>query len=205
MRTVYRNIMSHQWEWCIERLCPANENGVWKDYVQPLRMVYGKIMSNPMRMVYGKIMYGQWDWCMERLCHANENGVWKNYVLPMRMVYGKIMSRQWEWCIERLCLSNKNGVWKDYVPPMRMVYRKITVSHFSYAPLFQGPYFFSKMLESNILFDNLLIDFLSVCWHQKYIQNHSCETFCCVKGNFTYFDKNSRTTWTSIFSICVLC
>ena len=38
-----------------------------------------------------------------------------------------------------------------------------TVSHFSYAPLFQGPYFLKKMLESNILYDNLLIDILSVC------------------------------------------
>ena len=32
-----------------------------------------------------------------------------------------------------------------------------TVSHFSYAPLFNGP-FFTKMLESNILSDNFLID-----------------------------------------------
>ena len=38
-----------------------------------------------------------------------------------------------------------------------------TVSHFSYAPLFQGPYFLTKMLESNILCDNWLIDILSVC------------------------------------------
>ena len=37
-----------------------------------------------------------------------------------------------------------------------------TVSHFSYAPLFKGPHFFTKMLESNILYDNLLIDILSV-------------------------------------------
>ena len=37
-----------------------------------------------------------------------------------------------------------------------------TVSHFSYAPLFQGPHFLTKMLESNILYDNLLIDILSV-------------------------------------------
>ena len=37
-----------------------------------------------------------------------------------------------------------------------------TVSHFSYAPIFQGPHFLTKMLESNILYDNLFIDFLSV-------------------------------------------
>ena len=37
-----------------------------------------------------------------------------------------------------------------------------TVSHFSYAPFFKGPHFFTKMLESNILYDDLLIDILSV-------------------------------------------
>ena len=37
-----------------------------------------------------------------------------------------------------------------------------TVSHFSYALPFQGPHFLTKMLESNILFDELLIDSLSV-------------------------------------------
>ena len=39
---------------------------------------------------------------------------------------------------------------------------KYTVSHFSYAPFFQGPQFLTKMLESNILYDNLFIDILSV-------------------------------------------
>ena len=37
-----------------------------------------------------------------------------------------------------------------------------TVSHFSYAPLFKAPHLFTKLLESNILYDNLLIDILSV-------------------------------------------
>ena len=37
----------------------------------------------------------------------------------------------------------------------------LTVSHFSYAPIFQGPHFLTKMLESNILYDNLFIDILS--------------------------------------------
>ena len=44
------------------------------------------------------------------------------------------------------------------------------VSHFSYAPLFQGPHFLTKMLESNILYINLLIDILSVSWHRKSIK-----------------------------------
>ena len=43
-----------------------------------------------------------------------------------------------------------------------VTFKKYTVSHFSYAPLFQGPHFLTKMLESNILYDNLFIDFLSV-------------------------------------------
>ena len=48
------------------------------------------------------------------------------------------------------------------IPPANFVCRGYTVSHFSYAPLFQGPHFFTKMLESNILYDNLFIDILSV-------------------------------------------
>ena len=45
-------------------------------------------------------------------------------------------------------------------------------------------------------------------WHyiclmkSKKCRNHSCESFCNVKGNF---DKNTRATWASKFSICVLC
>ena len=35
---------------------------------------------------------------------------------------------------------------------------KHTVSHFSYTPFFEGPHFLTKMLESNILYDNLFID-----------------------------------------------
>ena len=65
-----------------------------------------------------------------------------------------------------------------------------TVSNFSYAPLFQGPHFLTKVLESKILYDTLLIDILSVWWHQKKYRTHSCETFCYVKGNF---DKNVCT------------
>ena len=38
----------------------------------------------------------------------------------------------------------------------------LTVSHFSYAPLFQSPHIWTKMLELNILYDNLLIDILSI-------------------------------------------
>ena len=46
---------------------------------------------------------------------------------------------------------------------------KTTVNHFSNAPLFQGTHFLTKMLESNILYDNLFIDILSVWWHEKKI------------------------------------
>ena len=44
----------------------------------------------------------------------------------------------------------------------RMINKRLTVSHFSYAPIFQGQHFLKKMLESNILYDNLFIDILSV-------------------------------------------
>ena len=43
-----------------------------------------------------------------------------------------------------------------------LMQRQYTVSHFSYAPLFQGPYFLTKMPELNILYDTLLINILSV-------------------------------------------
>ena len=59
-----------------------------------------------------------------------------------------------------------------------------TVSHLSYAPPFQGPHYLTKMLESNILYDNLLIDILSVWWNQKKYRKHSCESFWNVKGKF---------------------
>ena len=36
---------------------------------------------------------------------------------------------------------------------------EITVSHFSYAPFFQGPHFLTKMLESNILLIIYLMTF----------------------------------------------
>ena len=44
------------------------------------------------------------------------------------------------------------------------------MSHFSYAPPFQGPHFLTKLLESNILYAHLLIDILSVWWHRKNIK-----------------------------------
>ena len=50
-------------------------------------------------------------------------------------------------------------IWPKWLHPCFSL-RKIcsTVSHFSYAPLFEGPHFLTKMLESNILYDNLFID-----------------------------------------------
>ena len=51
------------------------------------------------------------------------------------------------------------NIWPQVHKKTRVSY---TVSHFSYAPFFQGPHFLTKMLESNILYDNLFIDILSV-------------------------------------------
>ena len=51
------------------------------------------------------------------------------------------------------------------------------MSHFCYTPLFLGPTIFTKMLESNILYDNLLIDIYLFDDIKKYIGithvNHS--------------------------------
>ena len=74
-----------------------------------------------------------------------------------------------------------------------------TVSHFSYAPPFQGPHFLTKMLASNILYAHLLIDILSVWWHRKNIKvthaNHSAMSKAI-------FYKNACATWASVFSTC---
>ena len=72
--------------------------------------------------------------------------------------------------------------------------KETTLSHFSYAPLLQGPHFFDKNAGIEYSFINSLIDILSVWWHRKIFWNHSCESFCYVKG------KNARATWTFIFS-----
>ena len=51
------------------------------------------------------------------------------------------------------------------------------MSHFSYAPPFQGPHFLTKMLESNILYDHLRIEFYLFDDREKNIKithvNHS--------------------------------
>ena len=54
----------------------------------------------------------------------------------------------------------KSTAYKTLVRP-QLEYAS-TVSHFSYAPLFQSPHFLTKMLESNILYDYLSIGILSV-------------------------------------------
>ena len=75
---------------------------------------------------------------------------------------------------------------------MKQLY-EITVSHFSYAPLFQGPHFFLQKCWNRTF---------SICLmtSKKYL-NHSCESLWYVKGNLT---KNARAARTSIFSICIL-
>ena len=52
------------------------------------------------------------------------------------------------------------GIYLDNI--MQIDCLAYTVSHFSYAPFFQGPHFLTKMLESNIFNDNLSIGILSV-------------------------------------------
>ena len=57
-------------------------------------------------------------------------------------------------CQNKINLQTTNNFFLEIILP--------TVSHLSYAPLFQGPHFLTKMLKSNILYDNLFIDILSV-------------------------------------------
>ena len=56
------------------------------------------------------------------------------------------------------------------------------VSHFSYAPLFQGTHFLTKMLESTFSMIIYLLTFY-LFGEIKKIRNHSCESFYYVKGN----------------------
>ena len=102
------------------------------------------------------------------------------------------------------CIVHKKGgfacQWLGNVN-MHIMYAKCdqnTVSHLSYAPLFQGPHFLTKELEWNILYDNTYWHFICLML-SKECRNHSCEPFCYVKGNF---DKNARASWTSIFAVC---
>ena len=66
----------------------------------------------------------------------------------------------------------------------------LTESHFSYAPPFKGPHFLTKMLESNILYDYLLI-YICLMKSKKNIEithaNYSATSNAV-------FDKNARAT-----------
>ena len=64
------------------------------------------------------------------------------------------------------------------------------MSHFSYAPLFEGPHFLTKMLESNILYDNFFY------WHliclitsKKNLLESLMRIILLLKGNFDKFWK----------------
>ena len=69
-----------------------------------------------------------------------------------------------------------------------------TVSHFSYAPLFQGPHFLTKILELNIRYNNLFIDILSVWWYLKKILESLMRIIFLRQRQFSNFDKNARAT-----------
>ena len=68
-----------------------------------------------------------------------------------------------------------------------------TVSQFSYTPLFQGPHFLTKLLESTNSTFSMIIYLLTFYLFDdiKKYQNHSCKLFCYIKGNF---DKNASAT-----------
>ena len=94
-------------------------------------------------------------------------------------MYLDIINEQWHCLDATVCDQSKcfqikpfNGSWYGTILSTSLLCTKLiighnidlhfTVSHFSYAPIFKGRDFFTKMLESNILYDNLLIDILSV-------------------------------------------
>ena len=61
-----------------------------------------------------------------------------------------------------------------------------TVSHFSYAPFFQAPHFLTKILESNILYDNLFIDIKSDNIEKNFLES-LIRIILLLKGNFDKF------------------
>ena len=67
--------------------------------------------------------------------------------------------------------------------------RRPTVSHFSYAPLFQGPHFLTKRLESNNLYDNLLLTFYLFDNIEKNILESRMRIILLLKVNFDKFWK----------------
>ena len=69
-----------------------------------------------------------------------------------------------------------------------------TVSHSSYALLFQGPHFLTKILEFNIHYDNLFIDILSVLMTSKKILESLMRIILLRQRQFSNFDKNARAT-----------
>ena len=73
-----------------------------------------------------------------------------------------------------------------------------SVSLFSYAPVFQGPHFLQKCWNRTFSTIIYLLTFYLFDDIKKY-WNHSCESFCYVKGNF---DKNMCNLSVYIFYFC---
>ena len=78
-----------------------------------------------------------------------------------------------------------------------------TVSHFSYAPLFQGPQIFDKKCWNRTF--SMIIYFLTFYLfdniEKKYL-NHSCESFCYSKAILTNFEKCTCKRNVYIFYFC---
>ena len=99
---------------------------------------------------------------------------------------------------------------RDYYKPINhglaIIYiQPATVSHFSYAPLFKGTHFFTKCWNRTFSMIIYLLTFYLFDDIEKKYRNHSCESFCYVKGNF---DKSARLHVQSerlyfLFAFCV--
>ena len=64
-----------------------------------------------------------------------------------------------------------------------------TVSHFSYAPPFQDLHFFLQKWLNRTFFIFIYLKIFHLFDDIEKYQNHSCDSFCNVKGNF---DRNAR-------------
>ena len=88
--------------------------------------------------------------------------------IPMGTNCAPLVADLFLFCYERdFMMSLSDDKQSDVIDAFNTTSRYLddilnTVSHFSYAPFFQAPHFLTKILESNILYDTLFIDILSV-------------------------------------------
>ena len=76
----------------------------------------------------------------------------------------------------------------------------IEVSHFSYAPLFQGPHFLKNAGIEHSLWWFIYWHFICLMTYKKILES-LMQIILLRQRQFSNFDKNARATWTTLFFI----